>query len=395
MSLRGPDNREEEVMQAFARYLEIIESGGDGEAFLRSDTALEPELRALTGLDTRLQQVVVPESEFAGQARAFASFRTAVKDEDPDVIARALAWFRPRLFGILGALGLGMGLSAAFASGALPSGKLNSIFAVIPVFGSPSTGSEPPRELITPTRIDDAGSVHHETSPTIDLKDLPAHSTPGLTPDGGESQNAGREGTGNGTPANPDQPSAGPDVAGSVNTPEQPFPTAGQPTADPATEGSQGSDNGNGIGPDGTPPGQSGDDPALGSDNGNSNAGGNGNGVGPDGTPPGQGGDNPGNGNGNAGGNSGNSNAGGNGNGVGPDGTPPGQGGDNPGNGNGNAGGNSGNGVGRWHPAGQGGDNAGQRQLQCRWQRQRRWLRRHPARPGWRQPWQRQQQCRR
>ena len=153
MSLRGPDNREEEVMQAFARYLEIIESGGDGEAFLRSDTALEPELRALTGLDTRLQ-VVVPESEFAGQARAFASFRTAVKDEDPDVIARALAWFRPRLFGILGALGLGMGLSAAFASGALPSGKLNSIFAAIPVFGSPSTGSEPPRdELITPTRI--------------------------------------------------------------------------------------------------------------------------------------------------------------------------------------------------------------------------------------------------
>jgi hypothetical protein len=117
---------------------------------------------------------------------------------------------------------------------------------------------------------------------------------------------------------------------------EQDVQHPGQDSIDPGNGGG----NGNGVGQDGTPPGQGGENP--------------GNGVGPDGTPPGQGGENPGNG-------------------IGQDGTPPGLSGENPGNSGSNGQGqgqsgtsqapggeNSNNGGSNGNGAGQGGTPPGQ-----------------------------------
>jgi len=177
---RRNGDRDEEMVRVLAGYLEVIENGGNGEAVLRNNPGLEAELRELAGLDASLS-VEVPEEAFAAGRQASRKFLATLGRES--AAARALAWFRPRLFFFIGALGLGAGLSGAFASGALPPNPLGISFDSLPLVGTSKNKPPPPIKLPVKPQVTEPGiSPERLSGPAGEVP--AAHPTEPLAPTG-------------------------------------------------------------------------------------------------------------------------------------------------------------------------------------------------------------------
>ena len=94
--------REDELTAAFARYLEVVEGGGDGESFLRGHPELERELRELAGMDAALSvDVGVEQAGFErARRRLHATLngeRLAIRDRrSPTEVFELLRATRPK-----------------------------------------------------------------------------------------------------------------------------------------------------------------------------------------------------------------------------------------------------------------------------------------------------------
>ena len=263
MKWRDSD-QDEELISAVAEYLEIVENGGDAAEYLVSLGPRALEVQQIAGIESLIRvNIAAPApSEIASRRSSLLKSITA---ED-----RRRKQTGPKLTGMFAAAGIGLALGAGFASGAVPTESLNSLAENIPFIG------------VEASREETDGSKGGG----------PDSRVPGLvaSPPVGNEDSSPIEGS--------SLEATQPALEINEGRPE--------PRRDPATRTPS-----NGVGSDGTPPGQGGENPGNGG----------GSGIGSDGTPPGQGGENPGNGGGS---------------GVGSDGTPPGQGGENPGNGGGN-----------------------------------------------------------
>ena len=366
MRWRDSDHNEE-LINAVAEYLEIIENGGDPAEFLASLGPCALQVRQIAGIESLLRvNVAAPApSEIA---RGRSSLLMSITAEE-----RRRRQTGPKLLGMFAAAGLGLALGAGFASGAVPTEQLNSLRENLPFIGVEASRENPDGSKGEDEREFELNRPAQGASPQVDAQDGlsgddsgPEATQPALNIDESGPGPKGEQGNGGGgTRLVPAGPPPGNGVGGTPPGQGGANPGNGAGGTPPGQGGENpGAGDDGGVGNDGTPPGQGGENPGGGDDNG----------VGNDGTPPGQGGDNPGNGDDNGVGGNGSPPGQGvdnPGNGVGNDGTPPGQGGDNPGNGSDNGVGNGGmppgqggtdpdNGVGNGGtPPGQGGANPG------------------------------------
>jgi hypothetical protein len=285
--------------QLLGRLVELSSLTGADLAAALATTSSDEEHSYLEMLDG-LDRLSVPEPSASKKWNSRMQLLEAVEAYHPastQKTPRILAWVRavPAAALVGGALTVSVAFAAVAPSSPIVGGTISEVLSA---FGVESAAKEKP-----PTENGNDPLPPAENQPIL---------IPGIDVDGPEIG-----------------PKADLPAATEVPTPQEEQNLVGSQDLPQQPASQVGENPGQGVGPEGLPPGQGGENPG--------NGGGNGIGVGQGGTPPGQSGENPGQG-------------------V----EPPGQGGENPGQGvdpPGQAGENPGLGA---QPSGQGADNPGQ-----------------------------------
>jgi hypothetical protein len=286
---------DEELILAFARYLEIVEEGVDAQAYLQGLGELALEVVRLAHFDARIQDAVATPSQSQMLRGRHALQRAlAVRPEE-----RRSRHKGPRLLGAVAAIGLGLGAgAAAFASGAVPSQPIHNALEVVPAasraalpgasehHGDATTGrptGKPSNHVATgliagtvpgvkAAEQGDAETGHASMKPEIHAskeKDPPSKRTAPPTADPPEKAKPDKE-SAKAEKADPPGQAKKPSSEAVPNSPAPADPPPG-PAALPPDTGpvagpdeapfNQASQAAEGIGPDGLPPGKGGRPP--------------------------------------------------------------------------------------------------------------------------------------
>jgi hypothetical protein len=103
-----------EIEELLARYLELLESEQDPEVLLRENPAFAVELRRYSNLGDELRGLPLSEVEAASLARAWRRFLELLEKRSRRAFRFRVRW--PRIFFLVGAVGIGLGAAAGVAS---------------------------------------------------------------------------------------------------------------------------------------------------------------------------------------------------------------------------------------------------------------------------------------
>jgi hypothetical protein len=219
------------------------------------------DLRANLRLLDRLEEMDVPSPAFDTMAQGRNALLVAVAQEKRRSVA------------------FGLNLLPARIAHALPAAGLAAVVVAMTAAAATIAGVGAPRATVSEV-LSALGINDHVTRPMA-----PPTVTPVVSPVSGWDNVAVPEVAETSIPAVVPPADEAPEIIAS----ESPEATDGANKPNAANPGHGGDNPGQGVGPDGTPPGHGGQNPGHGGENP-------GQGVGPGGTPPGQGGENPGQG---------------------------------------------------------------------------------------------------
>ncbi|HEX5370095.1 MAG TPA: hypothetical protein VFY10_11825 [Dehalococcoidia bacterium] len=325
----GVASQDDELVRVLAAYFEQADRG-DGEAVIEAHPELGSAIRELLGLESRmLVEMPGPTVE----ETAGAHLRMRIELNRLRGRGAKLRHARPRFLAFIGAIGLGLGMAGAFASGAVPSPPINlaihSLQVAVSGDSSPQASGDVTTSGESPNDVDVTVSDTPVRKQVLDVAPNAAPSPPVTDASPIAPDIDGNVKTVTGAT---DPPSSHSSDAATGTLPLAATISTGLSGDHPGNAGNPPGLSGDHPGNGGNPPGLSGDNPGIGatppglsSDN-----------PGSGGTPPGLSGDNPGNG-----------------------GTPPGLSGDNPGNGGNPPGLGSDNPGNGGNPPGLTGDNPG------------------------------------
>ncbi len=151
---------QEELINAVAEYLQIVEIGGDPSEFLDLLGPLAVEVRQIAGIESLLRvDIAAPAPSEVARGRT-SLYQSITRDH----VSRATAG--PKIIGLFAAAGLGLAVGAGFASGAVPMDPLIGLTDSVPfIWGGSSSDEQDEQQAEEPSP--EASLVTPQASPRI------------------------------------------------------------------------------------------------------------------------------------------------------------------------------------------------------------------------------------